>query len=130
MSNFLSRYNTDANLEENGVWVDFGDGIEVMVVRTNSKEAQKLKAKLERPYRKLSQVPDDVQEAIYEKMIAQAVIKDWKGVTDAKGKEIPYSGEAALEILKKFKDFRDDIIMAASELETFRQIEMEQQEKN
>lgn len=130
MSSFLARYNTDQSLEEHGVWVDFGDGIEVKVTRTNTKEAQKYKAQLEKPYRKLSQIPDDVQDGIYEKMIAHKIIKDWKGITDEEGKEVPYSPDAALKILQTFRDFRDDIILAASERETFRKIEAEEQAKN
>jgi hypothetical protein len=31
MAGFLDRYNTDRGLEEEGVWVDFGDGVKVQV---------------------------------------------------------------------------------------------------
>lgn len=121
MSSFLQRYKTDKNLEENGVWVDFGD-VRVKIARITSKRSRDVRRQLERKYaRKFrgQDIPHDVMEKILIEQLAQAVVMDWKGVTDASGREIPFNTEAARSIFTEFPDFREDVASAALMKETF-----------
>jgi len=116
---FLNKYRTDKTAEEQGVWVVLDDDIEVKVARLNNKAARDLRRTLEKPYRNMQTIPDAANEAILTKVIAQAVVKDWKGVTDLNGKTVPYSPDVAEKLFKEFPDFLSDVVSAAMTRETF-----------
>jgi hypothetical protein len=132
MAGFRDRYNTDKNLEEEGVWVDYGDGLKVKVRRLSSKTSRDVRRKLEKPYSaqfRNREMPDALQEELLNKQVAQAIVLDWEGVEDPDGKDgamLPYSQDNVLRMVKEFPDFRDDILTAAMERSTF---EKEQREK-
>ena len=65
-------------------------------------------------------IPEDVQERITRQWISEAVLLDWEGVTDAKGKAITFSAENAAEVFKAFPDFLDEVVFFANQAETFR----------
>lgn len=116
---FASRYKTNKVAEENGVWVVFDDDVEVKVARLNNKKARDLRRTLEKPYRNFSTIPDKAAEEILIKVVAQAVIKDWKGVTDEDGAVIPFNAENAIAVLTEYPDFLNDVVNAAMARETF-----------
>ena len=130
MSNFLSRYTTDNTLETEGVWVDFGEGIMVKVTRENTDEAAKYRQKIMHKYRTHRKIPDEVLTDLATKVLANVLVKDWKGVTDEKGNDLPFSAENAYKIFSKYKVFRDDVSTATSEREFFKQEEIAAQAKN
>lgn len=115
---FIKRYKTDKSAETEGVWVVLDDEVEIKVARLNNKEASDLRAKLQKPYKNFSTIPDKVNEDILIKVIAQAVLKGWKGVEDEKG-SIEFSPASAEKVLKDFPDFLNDVITAAAARETF-----------
>ena len=53
MSRFAERYQTDKTLEEEGAWVDLGDGIKIKVARTRSQRAHLALTRLYRAYKTL-----------------------------------------------------------------------------
>lgn len=133
MSGFKKRYATDSTLEEDGVWVDFGDGLKVKIRRLNSKHSRETRRRLERPYQaqfRNREMPESLQEEILNKQLAESLIAGWEGVPDPAAPE-PKEGEAEKmlpctpdNILKivsdpQFKDFREDVLMAAMSRETY-----------
>ena len=124
MNRFIERYRTDKTLEEEGAWVDLGDGIKIKVARIQSHRARRVLARLYRPYESLRQngrkVPEGVQETITRQWLAEGVLLDWEGVTDAEGKAIPFSVENALQVFEAFPDFLDEVAFFSREQETFR----------
>jgi hypothetical protein len=141
MAGFLDRYNTDRSLEEEGVWVDFGDGVKVQVRRLTSKKSREFRRKLEKPYSaqfRNREMPDSLQEELLNKQVAGVVIVDWEGVPNPEielkegetPKPFPFSVENALKVCEKFPDFRDDILIAAMELTTFEKQQREEARKN
>lgn len=131
MSKFYDRYKTDKKLEEEGQWVDFGDGVKVKIARLNSERSLAARRKLEKPYSKIrGSIPEDIQEEILTKQVAEAVIIAWEGVTDEAGKEIECTYENRIKILKEFKDFRFDVVTASVEAETFKAKQVEEATKN
>lgn len=123
MSGFLDRYATDKTLEEEGVWVDFGDGIMVKIARITSKKSKELRRRLERPLVRKSrggELSIDQLEYLMTEQLSQAVVQDWKGVTDENGNELPCTPDNCRTILNKFPDFREDIATVSLEKETFR----------
>jgi hypothetical protein len=115
----FSKYKTDKSAEDAGVWVDFDDEISVKVARANNKAAVDLRRKLEKPYRNFDRVPTSASEEMAIKIAAQAIVKDWKGVTDEDGKEIKFSPEVAEKLFAELPDFLNDIYQVALTKETF-----------
>jgi hypothetical protein len=122
--NFAERYRTDRDLEEEGAWVDLGDGIKIKIARLQSQRARRVLARLYRPYDNMRQsgrkVPDSVQETVTRRWIAEGVLLDWEGVSDAAGKTIPFTPDSALEVFEAFPDFLDEVVYFSREQETFR----------
>lgn len=118
---FMKKYAVDKDAVSQGTWVLFDEGVEIKIASLKSDEAKKLRRKLEAPYRAMREIPAHVQEDILTKMLAQVVVKDWKGLTDEEGNAITFSVEKADELLRKYPEFLEDVIVAATSRETFRE---------
>lgn len=134
---FAARFFTDADLENDGVWVDFGQGLEVKIRRADCRISREVFRRLYKPYRKMeaagNPIPDDDEVLIRAKWTAEALVADWKGVTDRKGKAVKYDADnlaAAVDLLVDARDFQKLINEYADEQETFRAQAVEQAEKN
>lgn len=136
-SGFFNRYGTDPSLEEEGVKVDFGDGLKIQVRRLNSKHSRETRRKLEKPYTaqfRNRDMPDSLQEQLLNKQIAESIVVNWEGVPDPDkpDKELQCTPENVLKMVSdpRFKDFRDDILTAALERTTFEKTAREDAAKN
>lgn len=129
MAGFLSKYKTDKVAEVSGVWVEVDEGVEWRIARLNNEKARELRRSLEKPYASFSKIPDNVSEGILRKVVARAVLLDWKGVTDEAGAAVPYSAEKAEELLTQYPDLLNDVVSASMARETF-QIEATEAAKN
>lgn len=130
---FLNKYKTDPDLENNGVWIDFGDDVHVKITRFGTTKSKEVRRRLEKPYQNFTRkggIPDSVLEEILMKQIAEAIIVDWKGVTDEEGAVLDCTYDNRLTVLKKYPDFRDDVVLAASERDTFKTANVEDGAKN
>lgn len=122
---FFKRYKTDKTLEENGVWVDLGEDVHVLVGRLTSKRTREVRRRLMRPYESMREVPPELEDKINIQVMAEAVLLDWRGITDEEEKAIPYSREAAIKLLSDFPDFRDEVAGASLRRDIFRANELE-----
>ncbi len=137
MAGFNDRYATDTSLEEEGVWVDYGDGLEIKVRRLNSKHSRETRRKLEKPYTaqfRNRDMPEQLQEDLLNKQVSESIVVDWRGVPDPadEKKMLPCTPENVLKMVSDpaFKDFRDDILTAALARETFAKEARADAEKN
>lgn len=143
MADLRKRYNTDQTLEEEGVWVDFGDGLQVKIRRLNSKHSRDVRRKLEKPYTtqfRGREMPDSLQEQLLSQQLSKSIIVDWKGVDDPyatvkegeKAPPLPHTEENAFKLVSdpEFKDLRDDILTASMERTTFEKEQQKAAEKN
>ena len=96
-TDFADRFFTDHAMEEEGVWVDFGQGLEVKIRRSDSRRSREVFRRLYKPYRKMEEagnaIPYDDEILIRAKWTAQALVADWKGVSDRKGKPVKFDPE-------------------------------------
>lgn len=127
---FLDRYKTDKTAEAEGAWVALDEGLRVKIVRANHPEARKMRRRLEKPYQAMREVPEAAQEKITTQIIARVILKDWEGVTDEKGKAIPFSPDAAEKVFEQFPDFRDEVIALSLQRDTFKAEVVEEAAKN
>ena len=133
MSGFLQRYQTNKGWEEEGIWVDMGGGVQVKVTRITSQKSREVRRRLEKPLMRKTRgddLPLETLEYLLTEQLAQAVIVDWRGVTDENGNDLPCTLEHRREILTKFPDFREDVATAAMSRVTFQEEAQEEEMGN
>lgn len=132
-SALFKRYKTDSNLEEDGVWEFFGDGVRVKIRRFSSQFSRNTRKKLEKPHAdaiRRNSVPESVLEDILDKQIAWGVIADWEGVSDDEGNPLAATDQNKLAIIKALPEFRDEVFAFAIGRDNFKQFTDEDTEKN
>jgi hypothetical protein len=125
-------YKTDADKELNGTWVDIGDGGSVKIARSGNKRYLELFQQKIKPHARAIRtktLKNEVAEAILIDCMAQAILLDWAGLED-NGQPLKYSTAEAKRLLTDYKDFRNLITELADDMETFRQEQLEDDEKN
>lgn len=123
----FSKFKTNTTLEQDGVWVDIGEGAKVRVARFGNPAYQKHLERSYKPYRKMQRtgtVPEELQRKLFIDAMANTILLDWSGFKDDNGADVPYSVSAAIEKLTDLKDFREFISELATEAETFRDEEI------
>lgn len=113
---------TDEKAELEGIWMDYDGGSRVKLARFNNEKAQRMrldwyqenKALLESLAEKGEEGENQRDELFKKgeaKIMSEAVLLDWEGFEDAKGKVVKYSAETAEQYLLLSKDFRKDMSM-------------------
>lgn len=126
----ISRFATDLGLEEEGVWVDIGEGAQLKVARVGNPRYRSRVRELSKPYKRQIRadiLPEDMSDEIVLRAFSETILLDWKGIEDDNGEPIPYSHENAYELLKGLRDFRTLVADVAQEQETFRRVEAEEE---
>ena len=121
----LSQFKQDITKSEEGVKVDLGDGLTVIVARIGNKRYQDFIRKATKPYQQAIRnktLADSVFEKIMNEAMADSILLGWEGMEDDQGEVIKYSKEKALEILSDpaYADFKQLVSDLANEQETFR----------
>lgn len=114
-------FGTNSTLENEGVWIELGDGASIKVARMGNKENKAILKKLITPH-KIAARNDKLADGIWDKIavesIAATILLDWKGIEDD-GKPLPYTKENATRLLTDYKDFREQVASFSSELALF-----------
>ena len=135
MSNIYEAFETDADMEKNGIWLDYGD-FKFRVARAGgaNKRYQKRMEALTRPYRRAIQtetLATGKADELIMQAFAQTVVLAWEGVTDKEtGEVIPFSSEACLKLFKKLPDLFVDVRDQASKWNLFKKDVLETDSKN
>lgn len=135
MASFTDRYATNKSQEEDGVWVDFGDGIKVKIRRMNSKHSRETRNKLEKPYAKQfrgQDYPLEIQENLFNLQLAHSIVIEWEGVPSPEDpkKMAGNTPDEKIAVFKAFPDFREDIAAASMERATFQDLTVKEAEGN
>jgi len=132
MGDLKKLFATDKDKEQEGTWVDFGDGIEIKIARIGNPRYQEEFQNVSRPYKRQLRrgtLREEVAEKLLIKVVAKTIALDWKGLEED-GVQVPYSAENAERILTTYPDFRDEITELAKDISSFRAQEDEETEKN
>lgn len=119
----LNRFKTDANAENNGVWINLGEGARIKVARAGNRKNSDLFTRLtaDPDYKrkeKMGTLTDEEYEPILLQCLAETILLDWEGFTED-GKPVPYNRENAMRLLA-FRDFRRAVQDASAEAANFR----------
>lgn len=136
--NFSDVYAHDKTASEEGTWAPIGGPWKVKVRAFDSAHTRALRTKLEEPYKALARlnktIPEDDQNEINIKLVAQSSLLDWnltEGTDEAgKPKLIPFSASKAEELLRGEPKFLRDVIAVLVADETFKKVNREADSKN
>ena len=127
-TNLDSMFKMNTDLEKDGVWFEFKEGISFKLKRFGGENAPALKesmAKHYKPYANLVAVdalPMRKEKEIMAKVFVDACLVEWKGIIDTeRGEEIPYSFDNAVELLMELPELADTLTKFASETDSYRE---------
>lgn len=133
------QFKTDPKREKNGIWHSFEndegeEAFALLIARAGGantdweKAAEKVGRKI--GGRKAKRLSGRQLRALQRPLYARHVVIGWRGVRDENGNEIPYSPEAAEELLTEFSDLYDEVVVAANDLALYRVQTLEDDAKN
>lgn len=135
MATFGKIFSTNKDVEKEGIWLTYGEGLEVRIARaggSNKTFAARYDV-LTKPYRRLIQMEvqdKEVMEGLMRRLYAETVVKDWKGVTDENGNEVSFSVEACVEQFEKYPDLFADVVDNSTKIANYRDEVREADAKN
>jgi hypothetical protein len=144
MKSMYDLYETDSDLEKNGVMFDYGS-FRVKLARaggSNKKYARLLEAKT-KPYKRAIQtktMDDDLANKLLMETFVETCLLSWEsqveedkwesGILLKDGSLQPLTKESAIQVLKKLPDLYQDMSSMAMEMSNYRQGELETDSKN
>ena len=139
-------FETDEDLESNGVWIDYGDfRVKIASAGQGNKNYVRYAEKKLKPVRRAIEsgaLSNKRSQAIMADIYAHTVILDWEiqkgedenkmiqGIEDPNGKIIPFTQENVEITLKNLPRLFMDLQEQASSLANFRKEELEEDTKN
>ena len=135
MTSPYNMFSTDKELETGkGVTIDYG-AFKFVIHRAGgaNRTYQTALAAKSAPYRRqmsAGTLSDDISTKIMAEVYADTIIKGWDGITDAKGKKIPFTRENVIKLLTDLPELFNAISDEANRLANFRKEELEAEEKN
>lgn len=129
------KFATDSTLEaDKGVTIDYGD-FKFTLRRAGgaNKEYSKVFNDKYKPYRKMAEagnLTDEIATRILVETYAETVIVGWDGITDEKGKKLPFNRENVIKVMTDLPELFNLVIEEATRLANFRKEEIESEAKN
>ena len=124
----ITQFRTDPKKEQEGVWIDIGDGGRLLIARLGNRKYQARQRELIKPHVRAvrtGSLPIEKQLEILLRNYSENVLMGWEGIQDEAGVDVPYSPEKAYEYLTELRDFRDMVTEFASEQALYRAEELE-----
>jgi hypothetical protein len=129
----FKTFGTDTKKEQDGVWIDLGDGGSMKIARMGNPDYIKEFQKITKPHRQAIRrgtLSEEVSQDLLVQAMAKHILLDWKGLKYNDGADIPYSVEEAKKMLSSLKDFRDYVTEMANAAENFKEEVDQEAEKN
>jgi len=120
----LAKFKTDTSLENNGVWIPAGDGLELKIARMNNPkyvEYIRVKGQHLRAICAATNSTPPEMIPIIRGAVASTILLDWKGLNDEAGKPIEYSPEVASKVFDEYPEFYGLVLKLADEPNNFRE---------
>lgn len=122
--NLFDIFSSDKESEEDGRWIEIGSGTAFKIRAFGAKAVGDMRDNLMKPYQQLVRagvkIPEDKNEEIGLKVLAGAVIADWKNVKNSSQEIVPYSSDEAYAILKALPKLASFVIQYSLEGQNFR----------
>lgn len=136
----FNQFETDTQKEIEGVRVTYGknkDGSEIAFyicrMGNSNKKYQKALDAATKPHRRQAQLgtlDNALAESLMMGVFVKTVLKGWENVQRKNGEEIPFSEQAAIELMTMLPDLYEDLQAKASGAAIFREEALEDEAKN
>lgn len=119
MAGLYARFETSKDLEKDGVILDLGQGVEIVVARAGlgNPRFDLAQRRISAPLR-AQLLRGDIDTAVARKMTidiyAEAVVLGWKNVTDRDGNDLPFTRENVVRVLTDLPDVFESIVQMAT----------------
>jgi hypothetical protein len=133
--NLYSQFKTNANLEIDGIWIEYGINdkgkpIRIKIARAggNNKAFTKAMERVTRPYRRAIQsgtLSNEVAEKLYREAFAETVVLGWENVEGPNGVALMFTKDNAVQLFNDLPDLFVDLRDQASQAALFREEVME-----
>jgi len=117
----LSNFKTDKSKEEEGVWVPYENGFEILIARMGNrrfKEFMMKKGKKHMRQLERGTIDLDTADELMREAILETILLDWRNLLDDNDQQIPYSKEEARKALA-IDDFYKEIFELAQQRELY-----------
>lgn len=119
------QFSVDTSLEEKGVWIQMDEETKVLIARNGNAKYREVMTKRTAPFKAAIRnniLPEKTAEKILIEAMADAILLGWEGMKES-GADVPYTRDKAVEMLTKYKEFRDFVSETASQVEIYKQQE-------
>ena len=140
MSSLYSQFQTDKNVEKEGVVLTYGMNsknkpIEIRIARAGGANVRynKLLEAATKPYRRQLQnetMDNELAEQITQKVYAQSILLGWENVEDENGVELSFNVDNCMKLFKDLPDLWSDIQIQSTRAALFRAQILETDSKN
>lgn len=136
----FKQFGTDKKLEQDGVLVEYPANEDgsipsfrlARMCRSNKRYMKAVEAAT-RPHKRaieLGTIKPETAEEVFLDVFVGTILLGWDNIQDNTWLEIPFSKEAAKNLLKELPDLYDDLQEKAKNMSLFLESEMEQEAKN
>lgn len=120
------KFKTSKDQEQQGVWLDYGDGVEIRIARAGGSNKKFLKCaeRFQRKYKRqleLEILPNDVAYDAAIQMYAESVVLEWKGVCGEDDQPLECTRENVVKVLSDLPDLFADIRAQATNHQLFKE---------
>lgn len=120
----LNVPSVDTGKAAEGVWIDYDDGIQFKIARSNTPAYREAVKKIHRQHKRqidAGTMSDSLSDSIMAGLMAEHLLVDWKGLM-SDGKEFPYSKENATAFLSEeaYGEIREWIMKQSQDNENYR----------
>jgi hypothetical protein len=132
--NLYTLFETDVKEGEAGKWLEVLPGISFKVRRFTSTASLNSRRRLLTAL--ASKIPDDgvfadgLEDELMIEQMSEAIIADWKGITDRDGNVLECTIENKRKVLTDLPDIKTLIMDYAANIDNYRRASLEQVEKN
>lgn len=129
------KFGTNKKAEQEGITLDYGDGLTVKIARAGGSNVRFEKAVQQRMRKFGLQAKHDLLEpeqmrTIFREVLAETVVLGWTGVTDRDGNELPFNKDNCVKVFTDLPDLFDDVLEQSRKASLFKETILEAEAKN
>jgi hypothetical protein len=128
-------FGSDAAKETDGVVIQYGTTLRVRLARAGGANISfaKVMEEVRRPFARIianELLPEETARTMLYEAYARSVVKEWSGMLDDNGTEIPFSVENCITAFEKYPDFFQFVFQESQRLANYRKQTREDEAKN
>lgn len=129
----LNTFKTNVVKSDEGVWCPVDATTDIKIARYGNRTFQRALKRVMKPHKVMidrGTLDDDTADRLLVEALAEGILIDWKGMTQA-GKPLEYTHAEAVKVLmnKELRDFRELVVSLSQDMQMFRDEDIDDAEK-